>query len=137
MASYTIRSRQPLNVTQGKLKDKTIKVYRKTTEINNVGMPVTVYRPIHPGVLWAYFRQLSGREIFQANAAQVQETVLFVVNWRPEYASKDDVIGLYIEYKGIWYDITRMDILEDYKRDVQIFCKLGTRPKETDILPYE
>lgn len=120
---------------QGRLKDKKIKVYRKTTGPNEVGIPTTQYKPIHPGTLWAYFRQLSGREVFEAKAVQVTEEVLFVVNWH-QLITPDMTTALYIEYKGRWYNITRIDPFEDYKNDIQIYAQLGKRPTADTIVPY-
>ncbi|MCL2313210.1 MAG: phage head closure protein [Firmicutes bacterium] len=44
----------------------------------------------------------------------------FVINWR-----NDIDTNMEIEYNGKFYDITRIDVFEGYKEDLQIFAKLA------------
>jgi len=42
-----------------------------------------------------------------------------------------------IEYKGVFYDITRVDTFEGYKEDLKLFAALlATQPKPSEILPF-
>ena len=52
------------------------------------------------------------------NPEQVQEECLFQINYR---ADIDTTHG--IRYKGILYDITRVDVFEGYKGDLTLYCK--------------
>ncbi len=100
-----------------KLKDKKIEILAETSVINENGYPETVLQAICPPV-WAYFRHLSGKEIFAANAVNVQEEVLFTINWR------DDVTPAHVvRYKGMLWDVTRVDTFEGYKADLTLYCK--------------
>ena len=67
--------------------------------------------------VWAYFRQLSGDEIYRVTT-QTEETVMFRINYR------DDITTSHvIKYKDTLYNITRVDVYEGYKRDLTLYCK--------------
>jgi len=101
-----------------KLKDKKIEILAVQSVINENGYAVETLEPICPPV-WAYFRHLSGREYHAANAEHMQEEVLFTINWR------NDIKNTHvIRYTGNLFDITRVDIFEGYKRDINLYCKL-------------
>ena len=114
------------------LKDKKIIVYKKTTIKDSEGFATAKYTPLHAGRLWAYVRQLSASEFWAAKAVQQSEEMLFVVNFR------DDVTAdCFIEYKGVFYDVNRVDTFEGYKEDLRIYAaKLATQPKAGDILEF-
>lgn len=118
-----------------KLKDKKITIY-KTIQSND-GYQTEQYKPIHPGTLWAYFRHLSGREYHETQmSGLLEENVVFVVNWRPDYTVLS-ARTLLIRFRDVWYDVQRVDAFEGYKSDVQLFCKfLDKAPKDSEILPY-
>lgn len=100
-----------------KLKDKKIELLRPSFIKDAEGFSTETLTPIAPP-LWAYFRQLSSKEL-QANAATFDtEQVLFVVNWREGLGT-----GLVVRYKGVLYDVTRVDVFEGYKGDVGLFGK--------------
>lgn len=103
------------------LKDKKISIiaYRELgrDEYND---PIHEWGAIENGEnIWAYVRQLSGREIFAAAQVQAEEEMLFVVNWRDNVDT-----SCQIEYKGLKYDITRIDTYEGYKDDLKIYAKV-------------
>ena len=99
-----------------KLKDKKIDLVTFASIINENGYPVTVETTL--ARVWAYFRQLSGSEYFSANAEQVREEVLFLIDWR------DDVdTSCCVRYNGVLYDITRVDVFEGYRADLTLYCK--------------
>ena len=92
-----------------KLKDKKIEILAVQSVINENGYAVETLEPICPPV-WAYFRHLSGREYHAANAEQMQEEVLFTINWR-----NDITTSHVIRYNGVLWNITRVDTFEGYK----------------------
>ena len=66
--------------------------------------------------VWAYFRQLSGDEIYRVTT-QTEEIVMFRINYRSDI-STDNII----KYRGTLY-ITRVDVYEGYKNDLTLYCK--------------
>ena len=114
------------------LKDKKIIIYKAVYTKNEIGEQIAKYQPIHPGKLWAYVRQLSAKEYFAAAAVQNTEEMLFTVNWRPDITPQ-----MYIEYKGVWYDIKRVDTFEGYKENLHLYASQTLRPPDPDdIIPY-
>jgi len=101
-----------------KLKDKKIELLRSVTVKDTEGFGAETLMPVAPP-LWAYFRQLSGKEIYANSAATATEQVLFVVNWRDGLDT-----GLIVRFRGKLYDITRVDVFEGYKGEVGLFCRL-------------
>jgi len=100
-----------------KLKDKKIEVLAVTTIKDPEGFPTQALAPIAQP-LWAYFRQLSGKEVYAAMSVQATEEVQFVIKWR------DDITTAHvIRYKGVLYDITRVDTFEGYKSDLTLYAK--------------
>jgi len=100
-----------------KLKDKKIEICAVTTVKDPDGFSAETLTPIAPP-LWAYFRQLSGKEIYRGGAVHVDEQVLFTVNYR------DDITATHvIRFRGVLYDINRVDVFEGYKEDLTIYAK--------------
>ena len=111
------------------LKDKKIAIYSKTTTKDSEGFGTAKYTPIHAGRLWAYVRQLSANEFYAARAVHQSEEMLFVLNWR-----NDITADCYIEYKGVFYNVTRVDTFEGYKEDLKVYAaRLATQPKLRDV----
>ncbi len=102
-----------------KLKDKKIEILAVTTTKDAEGFSTETLTPIAPP-LWAYFRQLSGKEIYAAGAVQPTEEVVFVINWRDDVTTANVV-----RYRGVLYDITRVDCFEGYRGEVGIYCRLS------------
>lgn len=101
-----------------KLKDKKIEILAKTYTHDKYGNSVTSYEPITDAPLWAYFRQLSMRELY-GTVTQVEETALFQITYR------DDITTAHvIRYNGDLYEIIRVDTYEGYKTDLLIYGKL-------------
>ncbi len=114
------------------LKDKKITIYKKVITEDSIGNQITKYQPIHPGKLWAYVRQLSAQEYFAAAQVQHKEEMLFTINWRPDISP-----AMFIEYKGVWYDIQRVDTFEGYKENLHLYASQTLRPPDPDnIIPY-
>ena len=111
------------------LKDKKIVIYRRINTKDSEGFSTATYTPIHAGQLWAYVRQLSASEFYAAKAVQQSEEMLFVVNWR-----RDITPDLYIRYRGVFYNITRVDTFEGYKEDLKVYAaRLATQPGAGDV----
>ena len=100
-----------------KLKDKKIEILAGQNVVNENGYAVEKLKPICPPV-WTYFRHLSGKEYFAANAEQVKEEVLFQVNYRADITTTH-----VIRYNGVLWDITRVDTFEGYKADLKLYCR--------------
>ena len=99
-----------------KLKDKKIELLQQMTTRDNEGFAQTTLEPICPP-LWAYFRQLSGKEVFAAATINYKEEALFTINYRADITTAHVV-----QYKGVLYDITRIDTFEGYKEDLTLYC---------------
>ena len=100
-----------------KLKDKKIEILAVTHTQDPEGYSIETLTPISPP-MWAYLRQLSGKEVYAAMSVQAVEEVQFVINWR------DDITPRHIvRYKGVDYDITRVDTFEGYKQDLTLYAK--------------
>ena len=111
------------------LKDKKIILYRAEHVKDSAGFATTMYKPIHAGRLWAYVRQLSAKEFMAARAVQQSEEMLFVINWR-----RDVDAYCFIEYKGVFYNVTRVDTFEGYKEDLRVYAaRLGSQPGEGEV----
>ena len=88
-----------------KLKDKKVNIYREKYVPNGNGYTTKVTEPVALNV-WAYFRQLSGKEIFAAAAYRYDEEVLFTINYCAGLMT-----ACYVEYNSVKY-ITRIDPFE-------------------------
>ncbi len=116
------------------LKDKKVIIYRKTTVKDSAGFATTKYIPVHAGRIWAYVRQLSAGGFYAAAALQQKEEMFFTVNWRNDITAAD----CFVEYKGVMYDITRIDTFEGYKEDLKLYAALlASQPKPGDIEPWK
>lgn len=104
-----------------KLKDKKIELLQQVTTRDNEGFAQTTLQPVGAPV-WAYFRQLSGKEVFAAATTNYKEEVLFTINYR-----KDITTAHVVRYKGVLYDITRVDTFEGYKEDLTLYCSRRAR----------
>ena len=80
-----------------KLKDKKIEILAVTHTQDPDGYSIETLTPISPP-MWAYFRQLSGKEVYAAMSVQATEEVQFVINWRDDITTRHIV-----RYKGVDY----------------------------------
>ncbi len=99
-----------------KLKDKKIEILGKTYTHDKYGNSKVSFAPIAPP-LWAYFRQLSMKELY-GTVTQVEEEALFIINYRTDITTNNTV-----RYRGVEYEITRIDTFEGYKQDLTLYCK--------------
>lgn len=100
-----------------KLKDKKIQILAITRTQDPDGYSIEILTPIAPP-LWAYFRQLSGKEVYAAMSVQATEEVLFVIGYRADITTAH-----IIRFRGVDYDITRVDTFEGYKSDLTLYAK--------------
>jgi SPP1 family predicted phage head-tail adaptor len=98
-----------------KLKDKKIEILRADFAKDSAGFATETLTPICPPV-WAYFRQLSGKEIFASQSTYAVEDVLFVINWRADIDTR-----CVVRFRGVVYDITRADWFEGYRGEVGVY----------------
>ena len=119
------------------LKDKKITIYKKVTTRDSAGFQTTGYMPItETGIFWAYFKQLSADLMYKQNSTFNGESCYFRVNWN-QYLRTATPSDLSIGYRGIVYDVTRVDPYEDYKRDLVLYGKTSTRSSISPIIPYD
>ena len=112
------------------LKDKKIILYKVEHFKDKEGFSSVKYTPIHTGRLWVYVRQLSAGELYAARAVQQTEDMLFVVNWRDDVSAVDG----YIEYRSVFYNVTRVDTFEGYKQDLKVYAaRLAAQPGAGDL----
>ena len=76
------------------------------TTLQHVGTPV-----------WAYFRQLSMKELYSVTT-QLDEEVLFQISYRAGLTTSH-----MIQFRGVQYDIVRIDTFEGYKANLKLYCK--------------
>ena len=98
-----------------KLKDKRVEIqesrYVSDKYGNRIKQLVTV------ATVWAYFRQLSMKEIYGVTT-QVQEEVLFQIGYRADLTT-----NYVVKFRGIDYEILRIDTFEGYKKDLKLYCR--------------
>lgn len=103
-----------------KLKDKKIELLRQVHTRDEMGITTTTLESM--GTVWAYFRHLSGKEVFAAATVNYKEEVLFQVNYRTDITT-----ACVVRYRGILYDITRIDTFDGYKEDLNLYCSRRAR----------
>jgi SPP1 family predicted phage head-tail adaptor len=102
-------------------KDKKISILKwEVVGTGDYGDDIYDWVPIPNGEnIWAYYRHMSAKEFYAARQVNVEETVIFIINWR-----NDVNTAMRIEYKGRQYEITRIDDFEGYKQDLKIYAKI-------------
>ena len=104
-------------ITFTNIKDKKIAIFRSKNEKDEYGEVTSTWEPISPK-LWACYRSLSGNQIYAAMTAGFEEDCVFTVNW-----NSGIVPGLHVVFRDKAYEITRVDDLEGYKKDMKLTCK--------------
>ena len=74
-------------------------------------------RNVTIATVWAYFRQLSMKELYSVTT-QLDEEVLFQISYRSDLTTSH-----MIQFRGVQYDIVRIDTFEGYKADLKLYCK--------------
>ncbi len=93
---------------------KDLTVYNAVQQIRSNGR---AKQTVTIATVWAYFRQLSGDEIYRVTT-QAAEEVMFRINYRSDITTSH-----VIKYKDTLYNITRVDVYEGYKKDLTLYCK--------------
>ena len=83
-----------------KLKDKKIELLRQVHTRDEMGITTTTLESM--GTVWAYFRHLSGKEVFAAATVNYKEEVLFQVNYRTDLTTAN-----VIQYNGRLYKVVQ------------------------------
>ena len=81
-------------------------------------MPKYAYMPLSASPLWCYASQLSQDLVYQAAHWGNNEIRFFVFNYH-----KGVDIDQMVQYRGLWYTITRVDTADDYNGDMFIYVK--------------
>ena len=102
------------------LKDKKISIYQEE-EISEPGEAPELRNVLVRGSAWAYVRQLSQRELYEAKAVGATEEMLFVIN----YLEGISVPNCNIVYNGRKYNVTLIDTFEGYRRDLTLYTSGG------------
>ena len=98
-----------------KLKDKKIEIQEVRYVSDAIGNRKKV--TVTVATVWAYFRQLSMQELYNVTT-QLEEEVLFQIGYRADITTSHT-----IKFRGIEYDIVRIDPFEGYKTDLKLYCK--------------
>lgn len=115
------------------MKDKKVKLIKKYSRRDSIGQTIRGYKYITNKSVWAYARQLSQDQVFQAAAYSVAENRFFVLNYRSDLAVYD-----FIEYKGKFYTITRLDTKDDYNGELFVYVNDAPRgDTPSDIEPAD
>jgi len=104
------------------LKDKKVEILKQVHTQDESGFTHTTLE--HVATVWAYFRQLSAKEVFAAATVNYKEEILLQIGYRTDIDNTN-----VIRYNGILYDITRLDTFEGYKDDLKLYC--SRRPRQS------
>jgi len=111
-------------------KDKKVKLITKSSKQNPYGQYIDSYKYISNKSFWAYATQLSQSQTFEAATYGDDENRFFVLNYRDDLKIYD-----FVEYKGKYYSITRLDTKDDYKGELFVYVKdaaRGDTPKDIE-----
>ena len=112
-------------------KDKQVKIITKRTYKDQYGNSRKEYRYIVDGFIWAYARQVSQDQKFAAAQYGESESRFFVLNYRTDLEVYD-----FIEYRGEYYQITRVDTKDDYNGELFVYVKeCATGDKPSNVQP--
>ena len=104
------------------LKDKKVKVYKCTVTGTGINKK-QVYSPLYPAPIWAYYRDLSTKEMSVATGTFAQANCVFVINYHSEINTANVLL-----YAGQYYAIIQVDHFEGYKGDIKLTCKSISKP---------
>lgn len=114
-------------MAEKKVKDKKVDLYVKFEGEDDYGFDVTRFDKIGAG-LWAHVRSLSRKELVASSNNFTEEEIVFTMNWREDLARFDSQDNFYIYFRGIYYQVKRVDPYLYYKDDLTVYCKyVGTK----------
>jgi len=101
-------------------KDKKVKLITKSYSAMDPVLHTRrrIFRYISNRSFWAYTSQLSQVDVYTARTHGTDETRLFVLNYRDDLKLYD-----YIEYRGTYYMISRLDTTDDYNGELFVYVK--------------
>jgi SPP1 family predicted phage head-tail adaptor len=103
------------------VKTKKITIMKYTVTYNELGEEIKAWLPL-PGCenIWAYYRQLSGKEYWTARAVlTTAEEVVFEINYRTGLDTTMRIL-----FRGQYYNITRIDDYEGNKEDIKLYANI-------------
>lgn len=92
-------------------------IERRSIRPKHFGKSIPVFDAVAAARLFADLRQLSENEIYRVTT-QATEEVMFVINYRKDITTENVIL-----YKGVQYNIVRLDVFEGYKSDLTLYCK--------------
>lgn len=102
------------------LKDKKITIIEIHEEYVPGKGSVVTRAPLPGGEnIWAYYRQMSGKEFIAGQAVAIRVDAVFDINWRDDLDTT-----MIIQYNGEEYDIQWIDAYEGYKNDLRIHASI-------------
>ena len=101
-----------------RIKDKKITILHAIREPDGQGGFSATWVPLPGGEnIWAYYRQASGKEVFEAFTVNVIVEAVFEINYR-----KDIDASMKVLFREEEYAITRIDDFEGYKNGLRIYA---------------
>lgn len=98
------------------LRDKKIDIVKQVKGYDDYGEPIDDTQVIAANI-WAYYRQASANEFFEAATASYKVEAVFGIAYRKDIDHTCKVI-----FRGETYDITRIDDFEGYKETLRIYA---------------
>ena len=106
------------NQTASQKKDKKITFMVVGEGQDEDGYPIEGNFPLPGGEnIWAYYRQASGDEFYNAATTNSKVEAVFKVRWRNDLDTDMTIL-----FRGQEYGITRIDEFEGYKQDLTIYA---------------
>lgn len=131
----TVNMRSLSGTSRHRLKDKKVHIVQAKNAQLADGSWGTEYRPVHPGKVWAYRRQIGGSEYYATATAGLSESVVYFVNWRDDLTEPGE--ARWVVEGNRAYKVTRIDTYEGYKRDIALYCETDDKFDVDDVKPYE
>lgn len=129
MANTSMRSVS--GTARHRLKDKKVQIVQADSWQDSMGSWHSGYRPVHPGKLWAYRRQIGGSDYYTAATAGLSEDVVFFVNWRDDLTNGGEERWVVDGDRA--YKVTRIDTYEGYRRDIALYCETDSKFNVDDV----
>lgn len=100
-------------------KDKKITILEYVSTVDEDNIPIKGYFPMKGAEnIWAYYRHLSGEELFIAQGNSSKANVIFEINWRSNIKNTN----MKVLFNGEEHEITDIDDFEGKKTDLKIYA---------------
>lgn len=118
------------------LKDKKAQIYREIAgDRDSSGLNSGGVYPYASAPMWCYSKQINAALTFVARSYDTDETRFFVFNYHKGIEQYDLVL-----YRDVWYEITRVDTIDDYNGELFVYvkdCPRGKKPRDSEIKEYD